>query len=652
MRVTCENCSTKFNLDESRVKFTGSKVRCSRCKHIFTVYPPQPEEEAAVLDMELGYDEPEASEGEDLDTGAVEEAIASDFFPDEETVPEEEEMTDDLDLSDIEKMLQVEGSPEEPVTGGASSAGEEPVEEGEDDFPSEEEVGSGLESLDLSDFEKILEDSDEGDELLEEKSEDDQDLVFDLDEDLDLQAAEEQLSPTTELDLGDLEKMFESEEESESSLDLEPEPEDTGLMLPEVEEEVLSGDTEPGAETELLGFDVDMDSEEGSSEEGTLDLGGETLDLNLDLEDELSAETPAEEPESLNLEPELDMDLGASMGEAPAGETEDLGLTLTLEPDMDEAAPDEEAAAGETEGLGLELEPESESPGLVLEPDTDEDAGTEEKAEGDGSLSEQLEMAFDAPEEGAAEIVADEGSEEASTDFDDDMDVDFPDDAVPDIPDEDEDFVIDDEAEEELEEEGAGEIEVEKTPKRGGKKVVLWILSVILVLLVAFAALVFLNFKGIVPVPYLDQLPIPFLSSQKASQGADSGNLKILTSDVDSRFLENDKAGRMFIITGKVKNDYSEVRSHIQVSGSLYTRGKTLADTATAYCGNIIADLELSQMTPAAVRTRLGTPSGDNNTNVNVESGGERPFMIVFFNLPESLDEFTVAVRSSEPADK
>ena len=40
MKVPCESCQTKFVLDSSLVKSTGTKVRCSKCREIFKVYPP------------------------------------------------------------------------------------------------------------------------------------------------------------------------------------------------------------------------------------------------------------------------------------------------------------------------------------------------------------------------------------------------------------------------------------------------------------------------------------------------------------------------------------------------------------------------------------------------------------------------------------
>jgi len=43
MIVTCASCLTKFKLDDSRIPAKGTKVRCSRCQHVFMVAPAAPE---------------------------------------------------------------------------------------------------------------------------------------------------------------------------------------------------------------------------------------------------------------------------------------------------------------------------------------------------------------------------------------------------------------------------------------------------------------------------------------------------------------------------------------------------------------------------------------------------------------------------------
>jgi len=42
MVIQCESCRTEFNLDESVLRKEGTKVRCSRCRHVFTAYPSSP----------------------------------------------------------------------------------------------------------------------------------------------------------------------------------------------------------------------------------------------------------------------------------------------------------------------------------------------------------------------------------------------------------------------------------------------------------------------------------------------------------------------------------------------------------------------------------------------------------------------------------
>jgi len=58
MIVTCEACNTKFYLDPARLRGPNSKVRCSRCGHVFRL--TQPEED--VLDIDLTEDTDLAAE--------------------------------------------------------------------------------------------------------------------------------------------------------------------------------------------------------------------------------------------------------------------------------------------------------------------------------------------------------------------------------------------------------------------------------------------------------------------------------------------------------------------------------------------------------------------------------------------------------------
>ncbi|GBC63407.1 hypothetical protein DENIS_4401 [Desulfonema ishimotonii] len=43
MIVECEECKTAFRVDDRLIRETGTRLRCSRCKHVFRVYPPPAE---------------------------------------------------------------------------------------------------------------------------------------------------------------------------------------------------------------------------------------------------------------------------------------------------------------------------------------------------------------------------------------------------------------------------------------------------------------------------------------------------------------------------------------------------------------------------------------------------------------------------------
>jgi len=52
MIITCASCLTKFNLDDSRIRPKGVKVRCSRCRHVFYVVPPPETKEEVMEDFQ------------------------------------------------------------------------------------------------------------------------------------------------------------------------------------------------------------------------------------------------------------------------------------------------------------------------------------------------------------------------------------------------------------------------------------------------------------------------------------------------------------------------------------------------------------------------------------------------------------------------
>jgi hypothetical protein len=164
----------------------------------------------------------------------------------------------------------------------------------------------------------------------------------------------------------------------------------------------------------------------------------------------------------------------------------------------------------------------------------------------------------------------------------------------------------------------------------------------------SYGTYVLLDFMNI-EIPFISK--IPFISDYIKPEVSDpAGSLKIDTLDINSKFLLNVKDGKLFVITGRVKNGYSDARSFIKINGRLYKKGKILAQTETVFCGNILSDIELSNMELEAIKKRLSNRFGDNKSNMQIKPGGEIPFMLIFSNLPEDLEEFSIEVGGSTPA--
>ena len=273
MIITCKKCSASFNLDESLLKPTGSKVQCAKCNDVFLAYPPTPATEHDEL-AEIISDLEDEQETKDLEIGEMDESELKELdlpgmealFAEEEAI-EGEDVTDEA-VEDFELDLDLE--PE--------------ADEAQADVEAEAKPDE-LDELDLSDMDKLLdEDAVVADDALKD---------FELDLDLEPEAGKvpEDVSSdfepeeADELDLLEIEKM----------LDLE-EPETEDEAAPEEVELDLDLDLEPELEKALKDVEADVGAEELEG----VDLSDIEKMLELEAEEEPEAEEK-DEPEDFEL---------------------------------------------------------------------------------------------------------------------------------------------------------------------------------------------------------------------------------------------------------------------------------------------------------------------------------------------------------------
>jgi len=99
-----------------------------------------------------------------------------------------------------------------------------------------------------------------------------------------------------------------------------------------------------------------------------------------------------------------------------------------------------------------------------------------------------------------------------------------------------------------------------------------------------------------------------------------------------------------------VRNSYPEPRSYIHLRGHILAGDDTSLAERYVYAGNLISEEELKTLPSKEILNRLLNKGGQNGRNMNIPSGAEIPFMVVFDKLPDGMAEYRVVPVGSSPA--
>jgi len=197
--------------------------------------------------------------------------------------------------------------------------------------------------------------------------------------------------------------------------------------------------------------------------------------------------------------------------------------------------------------------------------------------------------------------------------------------------------------EETLEPETKSEPPAKKREKKGPG---LLLIILVFVLTIASGAIcVYLFAPSLLPDNLSGMQPID------EEEMTDTGNRRLDIGDLNSNFIPTDKMGQLFIIKGKIINNYPTSRSYILLKGTIEDENKKSVGRKLAYVGNIFTEHELKEMTREEIEKGMANKTGENNSNLNVEPNASVPFMIIFYDLPDNLSEFLVETISSSPAN-
>ena len=581
----------------------------------------------ANLDFDLDDETPEKEiSGEEPELSLADE---SDFTLDE-AGPEletpapanaEEGASQDLDL-DLDLGDELELDMDDTLDAAAQDAAEPELA-----LEADASAESTGDDLDLSDLDSLLE---TGDGDLGGETDESEDIELELD--LDDNAAEAPAQAEGGDELEDLDFELDSEftdgpaDEAESAETIptggragDTIGEDGEIDLSDIEEMLEGDQVAETAVKPIEAFEADLDLGLGD-DSGEIDLS--EIESAIDSADSVDS---ARELDEAAEEPDLELDLDLDDQPQPAAEqtSEPLELDLSLD--------DDEVPTNDDMELDLDLELESDTRPIqaeVAEQADDEldlsdlsELVEEPKKKSETIDNGDIELEFEIEEDAAEPVTAVEDVNRTAG-------------RVPEIP-----------IEETMEApfvEGKPEKPPKPVkPKKKTSKTLLVLFLLILLGGIGYGAYYAVTELGI---------EIPYLSDYLKPKPQDpAGTLNLSTMEINSKFIENSLSGRLFVITGKVRNGYSANREKVRLQGKLFTKGKVLVKTEYSYAGIMLDDQELVTLPIAQIKQRLNAVPQVQTGNTVVKPGQNLPFMVVFSELPppEQLDEFAIELLSS-----
>ncbi len=129
-------------------------------------------------------------------------------------------------------------------------------------------------------------------------------------------------------------------------------------------------------------------------------------------------------------------------------------------------------------------------------------------------------------------------------------------------------------------------------------------------------------------------------------------DVKLMTMrNVRQYYVENEKVGPIFVVEGRVVNEFPVPKELIEVEAAVYGKDKNALVTKTQLAGTALSLFQLQVLEKEELESFLNNQIEILTKNTNVPSGGEVPFMILFYNPPADVAEFGVKIVSAKDVE-
>ncbi|MBQ9453175.1 MAG: zinc-ribbon domain-containing protein [Desulfovibrio sp.] len=122
-------------------------------------------------------------------------------------------------------------------------------------------------------------------------------------------------------------------------------------------------------------------------------------------------------------------------------------------------------------------------------------------------------------------------------------------------------------------------------------------------------------------------------------------NVELLTMrNVRQYYVDNEKVGKVFVIEGKVVNEFPQPKELMAVEAAIYDKNQQPIVVKKQLCGVQLSLFQLQVLSEKEMESFLNNKIEILTNNTNVPHGGDVPFMVLFYAPPEGVAEFGVRI--------
>ena len=140
---------------------------------------------------------------------------------------------------------------------------------------------------------------------------------------------------------------------------------------------------------------------------------------------------------------------------------------------------------------------------------------------------------------------------------------------------------------------------------------------------------------------------VAFLN-EKVFKKTETSAAQYEVTDVIGRYYESGASSqKIFVISGLVTNLSSVGKSGIRIHASLLDHTGRILMEQSVYAGNVLSWTKIKTESQNTLEKALANPLGEHLINMDVTPGKSIPFMVLFFDAPESFRSYKIEANDS-----